>query len=93
MPINPNQISVAKIYPGNYVNVLRYWHEIRDVDQQPPSTNGPIMRDQPVGGPVGDAHSCRMAQAPRCQQHCRLDCRGSENPQHECNSTGTNRLT
>lgn len=53
MTINPNQLSVTKIYPGNYVNVLRYWHEVRDVDQQPPSTNGPIMRNQPVGGPVG----------------------------------------
>ena len=26
MAINPNQLSVAKIYPGNYTNVLRYWH-------------------------------------------------------------------
>ena len=53
MTINPQQITVTNIYPGNYVNVLRYWHEVRDVDQQPPSTNGPIMRNQPVGGPVG----------------------------------------
>ena len=29
--INPNQLSVAKIYPGNYTNVLRYWHGLADV--------------------------------------------------------------
>ena len=27
MTINPNQVHVSKIYPGNYTNVLRYWHE------------------------------------------------------------------
>ena len=31
MAINPNQISVAKIYPGNYTNVLRYWHDPKSV--------------------------------------------------------------
>ena len=53
MAINPNQISVAKIYPGNYANVLRYWHEERSMMFE--NANGVDVNytDQPVGGPVG----------------------------------------
>jgi len=53
MAINPNALSVAKIYPGNYTNVLRYWHEEKSVDTL--NANGrPVTKTgQPVGGPVG----------------------------------------
>ena len=53
MAINPNQISVAKIYPGNYANVLRYWHEVRSMMFQNPNGVDTDYTNQPVGGPVG----------------------------------------
>ena len=53
MAINPNALSVAKIYPGNYTNVLRYWHEEKSVDFQNPNGTNTTYTNQPVGGPVG----------------------------------------
>ena len=53
MAINPNQISVAKIYPGNYTNVLRYWHSERNVQYQNANGIPTTFTNQPVGGPVG----------------------------------------
>jgi hypothetical protein len=53
MAINPNQISVAKIYPGNYTNVLRYWHEEKSVVYNNENGTSETLVDQPVGGPVG----------------------------------------
>lgn len=53
MAINPNQISVAKIYPGNYTNVLRYWHEERNMQYQNANGVDTTFTSQPVGGPVG----------------------------------------
>ena len=54
MAINPKQIQVAKIYPGNYTNVLRYWHEETDVQMEDYFNGAPVtLRDQPTGGPVG----------------------------------------
>ena len=53
MAINPNQISVAKIYPGNYANVLRYWHETRSMMYQNANGVDTDFTNQPVGGPVG----------------------------------------
>ena len=53
MAINPNQISVAKIYPGNYTNVLRYWHEAKSVDYLNENGTSETLANQPVGGPVG----------------------------------------
>ena len=51
--INPNQISVAKIYPGNYTNVLRYWHGLADVQYRNANGIDVNMQNQPTGGPVG----------------------------------------
>jgi hypothetical protein len=53
MAINPNQISVTKIYPGNYTNVLRYWHEPKSVDFLNENGTSETLTNQPVGGPVG----------------------------------------
>ena len=53
MTINPNQISVAKIYPGNYTNVLRYWHEEKTVQFENANGVQTSYTNQPVGGPVG----------------------------------------
>ena len=53
MAINPNQISVSKIYPGNYTNVLRYWHEAKSVDFLNENGTSETLTNQPVGGPVG----------------------------------------
>lgn len=53
MTINPNQISVAKIYPGNYTNVLRYWHEEKSVTYLNENGTSETLSNQPVGGPVG----------------------------------------
>jgi len=53
MTINPNQLSVAKIYPGNYTNVLRYWHEERTMQFENANGVQTSFTDQPIGGPVG----------------------------------------
>ena len=53
MAINPNQLSVAKIYPGNYTNVLRYWHDSKTVVYQNENGTSESLANQPVGGPVG----------------------------------------
>lgn len=53
MAINPSQISVAKIYPGNYTNVLRYWHEEKSVVYNNENGTSETLVDQPIGGPVG----------------------------------------
>jgi hypothetical protein len=53
MAINPNQISVTKIYPGNYTNVLRYWHESKSVDFLNENGTSETLTNQPIGGPVG----------------------------------------
>lgn len=53
MAINPAQISVSKIYPGNYTNVLRYWHESKSVDFLNENGTAETLTNQPVGGPVG----------------------------------------
>lgn len=53
MAINPNQLHVAKIYPGNYTNVLRYWHTSKSVDNVGENGNAETLTNQPVGGPVG----------------------------------------
>tara|TARA_R100000951_G_scaffold83054_1_gene70758 strand:- start:2799 stop:3677 length:879 start_codon:yes stop_codon:yes gene_type:complete len=53
MAINPNQISVAKIYPGNYANVLRYWHEEKTMQFENANGVSSSYTNQPVGGPVG----------------------------------------
>lgn len=53
MTVNPNQISVAKIYPGNYTNVLRYWHEEKSVTYQDANGVQQTLTNQPIGGPVG----------------------------------------
>lgn len=51
--INANQLHVAKIYPGNYTNVLRYWHEVKSIASQNANGVDTTMTGQPVGGPVG----------------------------------------
>lgn len=53
MAINPNQIQVAKIYPGNYTNVLRYWHDEKSVVYNNENGTSETLTDQPIGGPVG----------------------------------------
>lgn len=53
MAINPAQISVAKIYPGNYTNVLRYWHQTKSVTVLNENGVSTTLPNQPVGGPVG----------------------------------------
>ena len=51
--INPRQLSVTKIYPGNYSNVLRYWHEVSSFSFQDPNGIDQTYANQPIGGPVG----------------------------------------
>ncbi len=53
MAINNNQLSVAKIYPGNYINVLRYWHEEKTITAQNANGVDTSFTNQPIGGPVG----------------------------------------
>ena len=53
MAINSNQLHVAKIYPGNYTNVLRYWHEEKSIAYQNANGVDTTLTNQPVGGPVG----------------------------------------
>jgi hypothetical protein len=53
MAINSNQLHVAKIYPGNYTNVLRYWHEEKTVQYDNANGVPTTLTGQPVGGPVG----------------------------------------
>jgi len=53
MAINSNQLHVAKIYPGNYTNVLRYWHEEKTVQYDNANGVSTNLTGQPVGGPVG----------------------------------------
>jgi len=53
MAINPRQLAVSKIYPGNYTNVLRYWHEPKSVTYLNENGVTTTLTDQPVGGPVG----------------------------------------
>jgi hypothetical protein len=53
MAINSNQLHVAKIYPGNYTNVLRYWHEEKTVQYDNANGVSTNMTNQPIGGPVG----------------------------------------
>ena len=53
MAINSNQLHVAKIYPGNYTNVLRYWHEEKTIQYQNANGVDTNLTNQPVGGPVG----------------------------------------
>jgi hypothetical protein len=53
MTVNPNQIQVAKIYPGNYTNVLRYWHEEKTIQYNNANGVSQNLTNQPIGGPVG----------------------------------------
>ena len=53
MAINSNQLHVAKIYPGNYTNVLRYWHEEKTVQYENANGVATNLTNQPIGGPVG----------------------------------------
>jgi hypothetical protein len=53
MAINANQIAVTKIFPGNYTNVLKYWHETKSVDFNNENGYAETLTNQPVGGPVG----------------------------------------
>ena len=53
MAINPGQIAVTKIYPGNYTNVLKYWHETKTVVFDNENGTPETLTGQPVGGPVG----------------------------------------
>jgi hypothetical protein len=53
MAINPNQVQVAKIYPGNYTNVLRYWHDEKSVVFNNENGTSETLTNQPIGGPVG----------------------------------------
>lgn len=53
MAINSNQLHVAKIYPGNYTNVLRYWHEEKSVQYDNANGVSTTLTNQPIGGPVG----------------------------------------
>ena len=53
MSINSNQLHVAKIYPGNYTNVLRYWHEEKTMQFENANGVQTSYTNQPVGGPVG----------------------------------------
>lgn len=53
MAINPSQVQVAKIYPGNYTNVLRYWHDEKSVVFNNENGTSETLTNQPIGGPVG----------------------------------------
>jgi len=53
MATNPLQLSVAKIYPGNYINVLRYWHSESSFSFLNENGTNETYSSQPIGGPVG----------------------------------------
>jgi hypothetical protein len=53
MAINPGSIAVTKIFPGNYTNVLKYWHETKTVVFDNENGTPETLSNQPVGGPVG----------------------------------------
>jgi hypothetical protein len=53
MTTNANQIQVSKIYPGNYTNVLRYWHEEKSFQFRNQNDTETTYSNQPIGGPVG----------------------------------------
>lgn len=53
MATNPAQIAVARIYPGNYTNVLRYWHSESSFSFLNENGTNETYSNQPVGGPVG----------------------------------------
>ena len=53
MTTNANQIAVSKIYPGNYTNVLRYWHEEKTFQFRNANDTETSYTNQPIGGPVG----------------------------------------
>ena len=53
MAINPQQIAVSKIYPGNYTNVLPYWHSTSSFSFQNENGTNETYSNQPIGGPVG----------------------------------------
>ena len=53
MTTNANQIQVSKIYPGNYTNVLRYWHDEKSFQFRNANDTETTYSNQPIGGPVG----------------------------------------
>ena len=53
MATNPQQLAVAKIYPGNYINVLRYWHSESSFSFLNENGTNETYSNQPIGGPVG----------------------------------------
>lgn len=53
MATNSNQLQVSKIYPGNYTNVLRYWHEEKTFQFRNANDTETTYTNQPIGGPVG----------------------------------------
>jgi hypothetical protein len=53
MTINANQLQVSKIYPGNYTNVLRYWHAEKTFQFRNANDTETTFSNQPIGGPVG----------------------------------------
>lgn len=53
MTTNPNQLQVSKIFPGNYTNVLRYWHDERTFQFRNDNDTETTYSNQPIGGPVG----------------------------------------
>ena len=53
MTTNANQLQVSKIYPGNYTNVLRYWHEEKTFQFRNANDTETTYSNQHVGGPVG----------------------------------------
>ena len=53
MATNSNQLQVSKIYPGNYTNVLRYWHDEKSFQFRNANDTETTYSNQPIGGPVG----------------------------------------
>ena len=53
MTTNANQLQVSKIYPGNYTNVLRYWHDEKSFQFRNANDTETTYSNQPIGGPVG----------------------------------------
>jgi len=53
MTTNANQLQVSKIYPGNYTNVLRYWHDEKSFQFRNQNDTETTYSNQPIGGPVG----------------------------------------
>jgi len=53
MATNSNQLQVSKIYPGNYTNVLRYWHDEKSFQFRNANDTETTYTNQPIGGPVG----------------------------------------